>query len=104
MAQGIGAALLEAAVYDAEGQLQSGSFMDYAMPRAQHMAPFAVSLHAQPCTTNPLGVKGAGEAGSVGAAAAVINAVVDALSVYGIDHIEMPATPARVWQAIRAAK
>ena len=104
VAQGIGAALLEAAVYDAEGQLQSGSFMDYAMPRAQHMAPFAVSLHAQPCTTNPLGVKGAGEAGSVGAAAAVINAVVDALSVYGIDHIEMPATPARVWQAIRAAK
>ena len=104
VAQGIGAALLEAAVYDAGGQLQSGSFMDYAMPRAQHMAPFAVSLHAQPCTTNPLGVKGAGEAGSVGAAAAVINAVVDALAVYGIDHIEMPATPARVWQAIQAAK
>ena len=74
------------------------------MPRAQHMAPFAVSLHAHPCTTNPLGVKGAGEAGSVGAAAAVINAVVDALAVYGIDHIEMPATPARVWQAIQAAK
>ena len=104
VAQGIGAALLEAAVYDAEGQLQSGSFMDYAMPRAQHMAPFAVSLHAQPCTTNPLGVKGAGEAGCVGAAAAVINAVVDALAVYGIDHIEMPATPARVWRAIQAAK
>ena len=104
VAQGIGAALLEAAVYDAEGQLLSGSFMDYAMPRAQHMPPFSVSLHAQPCTTNPLGVKGAGEAGSVGAAAAVINAVVDALSVYGIDHIEMPATPARVWQAIQAAR
>ena len=104
VAQGIGAALLEAAVYDADGQLQSGSFMDYAMPRAQHMASFALSLHAQPCTTNPLGVKGAGEAGSVGAAAAVINAVVDALSLYGIDHIEMPATPARVWQAIQAAR
>lgn len=104
VAQGIGAALLEAAVYDAEGQLQSGSFMDYAMPRAQHMAPFALSLHGQPCITNPLGVKGAGEAGCVGAAAAVINAVVDALSVYGIDHIEMPATPARVWCAIQAAK
>ena len=101
VAQGIGAALLEAALYDAEGQLLSGSFMDYAMPRAQHMAPFAVSFHAHPCTTNPLGVKGAGEAGSVGAPAAVINAVVDALSVYGIDHIEMPATPARVWRAMQ---
>ena len=104
VAQGIGAALLEAAVYDAEGQLQSGSFMDYAMPRAHHMAPFTVSLHGLPCTTNPLGVKGAGEAGSVGAAAAVMNAVADALAVYGIDHIEMPATPARVWQAIAAAR
>ena len=104
--QGIGQALMESAVYDAEGQLLSGSLMDYCLPRAQH-APsygFGVSLHAQPCTTNSLGVKGAGEAGSVGAAAAVINAVVDALSVYGIDHIEMPATPARVWQAMQAPR
>ena len=104
VAQGIGQALLEHAVYDAGGQLLSGSLMDYGMPRARHIPPFAVSLHAHPCTTNPLGVKGAGEAGAVGSAAAVINAVVDALSGFGITHIEMPATPARVWRAIQAAR
>ena len=102
--QGIGQALLEHVVYDAEGQLLSGSMMDYGMPRAHHVPPFAVSLHPYPCTTNPLGVKGAGEAGAVGSAAAVINAVVDALSGLGITHIDMPATPARVWQAIQAAR
>ena len=102
--QGIGQALLEHAVYDAGGQLLSGSLMDYGMPRAHHIPPFAVSLHGRPCTTNPLGVKGAGEAGAVGSAAAVINAVVDALSGFGVTHIEMPATPARVWQAIQAAR
>jgi len=102
--QGIGQALLEHAVYDAQGQLQSGSLMDYGMPHAHDIPPIAVSLHATPCTTNALGVKGAGEAGAVGAAAAVINAVVDALSGLGITHIEMPATPARVWAAIQAAR
>ncbi len=102
--QGIGQALLEHAVYDAQGQLLSGSLMDYGMPHAHDIPPIAVSLHGTPCTSNPLGVKGAGEAGAVGAAAAVINAVVDALACFGITHIEMPATPARVWAAIQAAR
>ena len=102
--QGIGQALLEHAVYDAEGQLLTGSLMDYGMPHAHHIPPIAVSLHGTPCTTNPLGVKGAGEAAAVGSAAAVINAVVDALSGFGITHIEMPATPARVWAALKAAR
>ena len=102
--QGIGQALLEHAVYDAEGQLLSGSLMDYGMPHARDIPSIAVSLHGTPCTTNALGVKGAGEAGTVGAAGAVINAVVDALAGFGITHIEMPATPARVWAAIQAAQ
>ena len=102
--QGIGQALLENVVYDEDGQLLSGSFMDYAMPRALH-APFigAVS-HPVPAKTNPLGVKGCGEAGCAGALTSVMNAVADALSVYGIKHIDMPATPQKVWQAIQDAK
>jgi carbon-monoxide dehydrogenase large subunit len=100
--QGIGQALLEHAVYDRDsGQLLSGSFMDYAMPRAGDLPSFAFSTHNVPTTANPLGVKGAGEAGAVGAPPAVINAIVDALHRRsGIRHIDMPATPQRVWEAI----
>ena len=100
--QGIGQALLEHAVYDPDsGQLLSGSFMDYAMPRAGDVPAFAFSTHNVPSTSNPFGVKGAGEAGAVGAPPAVINAVVDALhSRVGVRHIDMPATPQRVWEML----
>ncbi len=101
--QGIGQTLLERTVYDEQGQLLSGSFMDYAMPRATNAPDFKVFSHPVPATTNPLGVKGCGEAGCAGSLTSIMNAVVDALSVYGIKHIDMPATPERVWQAIRAA-
>jgi aerobic carbon-monoxide dehydrogenase large subunit len=105
IAQGIGQALLEHAVYDPEsGQLLAGSFMDYAMPRAGDIPAFAVSTHNVPTKANPLGVKGAGEAGAVGAPPAVINAIVDALHRrVGVRHIDMPATPSRVWQTLSAA-
>ena len=100
--QGIGQALLEQTVYDREsGQLLSGSFMDYAMPHADDVPPFAFSTHNVPSTANPLGVKGAGEAGAVGAPPAVINALVDALHRRaGLRHVDMPATPARVWEML----
>ena len=101
--QGIGQALMEMTVYDADGQLLTGSYMDYAMPRASDAPNFTVASHPVPATTNPLGVKGCGEAGCAGALTSVMNAVVDALSEYGIRHIDMPATPHRVWQAIQAA-
>ena len=104
--QGVGQALREACVYDANGQLASGSFMDYAMPRADDLPMFTVDHSSQtPCTHNPLGVKGCGEAGAIGSPPAVINAVVDALNGGGIkvDHIDMPASPHRVWSAIQAA-
>jgi aerobic carbon-monoxide dehydrogenase large subunit len=92
--QGIGQALLEHAVYDKTGQLLSGSFMDYAMPRAGDLPPLDCGFHHVPCTTNPLGVKGAGEAGAVGAPAAVVNAVANAL---GVRHLDMPLTPEKIW-------
>jgi carbon-monoxide dehydrogenase large subunit len=95
--QGIGQALLEHAVYDESGQLLSGSFMDYAMPRAGDLPSFDCGFRHVPCTTNPLGVKGAGEAGAVGAPAAVVNAVANAL---GVRHIDMPLTPEKVWKAL----
>ncbi len=102
--QGIGQALFEHTVYDAEsGQLLSGSFMDYAMPRAGDIPTFAFSTHNVPSTANPLGVKGAGEAGAVGAPPAVVNAIVDALyRRAGVRHIDMPATPRRVWETLNA--
>ncbi|MBP2305476.1 molybdopterin-dependent oxidoreductase [Azospirillum melinis] len=105
LVQGIGQALYENCVYDEEsGQLVTGSYMDYCMPRADDVPSFTVRYHEdQPCTHNPLGVKGCGEAGTIGAAAAVINAVVDALSDYGITHMDMPATPEKVWRVIRDA-
>ncbi len=104
VAQGIGQALLEHTVYDADGQLLSGSFMDYAMPRADNLPFLDFKYTVIPCRTNPMGVKGAGEAGCIGAPPAVINAVVDALKPYGITHIDMPATPSAIWQAIRSAR
>jgi carbon-monoxide dehydrogenase large subunit len=104
VAQGIGQCLLEHVVYDEQGQLLSGSFMDYAMPRAYNTPDFDVLNHPVPATTNPLGVKGCGEAGCAGSLTSIMNAVVDALSVYGIKHIDMPATPARVWKAIQDAQ
>jgi len=102
--QGIGQALMERTLYDAAGQLLTGSYMDYALPRAGDAPNFAFGSHPAPATTNPLGVKGCGEAGCAGALPSVMNAVVDALSVYGIRHIDMPATPERVWAAIQEAK
>ncbi|MGO3932215.1 xanthine dehydrogenase family protein molybdopterin-binding subunit [Rhodopseudomonas pseudopalustris] len=101
--QGIGQALMERAVYDPDdGQLVTGTFMDYALPRAEDAAPIIFETHNVPCTTNPMGVKGAGEAGAIGSCPAVVNAIVDALwREYKIDHIDMPATPERVWMAIR---
>lgn len=105
IAQGIGQALLEHTVFDKEsGQLLSGSFMDYAMPRADNLPFVDFRYNEIPCKTNPLGVKGAGEAGAIGAPPAIINALVDALSVHGIDHIDMPATPSAIWQAIQAGR
>jgi len=102
--QGIGQTLLEQTVYDESGQLLTGSYMDYAMPKAHHVPDFVVQSHPVPATTNPLGVKGCGEAGCAGSLTSIMNAVVDALSEYGIKHIDMPATPHRVWQAIQDAK
>jgi carbon-monoxide dehydrogenase large subunit len=102
VAAGIGQALREGAVYDPEsGQPLTGSFMDYALPRAADLPPLDIAFHNTPCVTNPLGVKGAGEAGTVGAYPAVTNAVVDALSAFGVETFVGPATPARVWAAMR---
>jgi aerobic carbon-monoxide dehydrogenase large subunit len=102
--QGIGQALRERTVYDEHGQFLTGSYMDYAMPRAEDAPMFASGFHPVPATTNPLGAKGCGEAGCAGALPSVMNALVDALSEYGIRHIDMPATPERVWRAIEAAR
>jgi carbon-monoxide dehydrogenase large subunit len=101
--QGIGQALMEVAVYDGDGQLLTGSFMDYAMPRAEDVPPsFVVADHPVPAKTNPLGVKGCGEAGCAGALTSVTNAVMDALADRGIRHVDMPLTPFRIWRALRA--
>jgi aerobic carbon-monoxide dehydrogenase large subunit len=102
--QGIGQALLEHTVYDAAGQMLSGSYVDYAMPRARDAPMFRFASHPVPAKTNVLGVKGCGEAGCAGSLPAVMNAVIDALSACGVDHIDMPATPERVWRAIQTAR
>ncbi len=105
LAQGIGQALLEQAVYDGEsGQLLSGSFLDYCMPRADDLPAFELQRTEVPCTTNALGLKGCGEAGAMGAPPAVMSAVRDALAPLGVEDIAMPATPLRVWQAIEGAR
>jgi len=100
VAQGIGQALLEHAVYDAQGQLLSGSFMDYTMPRADNLSNISVGTENTLCTHNPLGAKGCGEVGAIGSPPAVINAVVNALSAYGVRHMNMPATAEKVWNII----
>jgi len=102
--QGLGQVLMEKAIYDADGQLVTGSFMDYAMPRAHDAPMINVLNHPVPTRSNPLGAKGCGEAGTSGGLPSVANAVIDALSEYGIRHLEMPMTPARIWQAIEEAK
>jgi carbon-monoxide dehydrogenase large subunit len=105
LAQGIGQALLEACVYDkATGQLLTASYNDYTMPRAADLPSFALSTHVTLCAHNPLGVKGCGEAGAIGAPAAISNAIVDALKGLGVRHVEMPATPEKLWRTIQQHK
>ena len=105
VAQGLGQALLERTAYDPQsGQLLSGSFMDYAVPRADDLPDIEVDLIEVPCGTNPLGVKGAGEAGAVGSPPAVMNALLNALAERGVVHLDMPATPERVWEALHQAR
>jgi carbon-monoxide dehydrogenase large subunit len=102
VAQGIGQALLENASYDANGQLVSGSFMDYTMPRADNVPSITVGTESTMCTHNPLGAKGCGEVGAIGSPPAVINAVVDALKEYGVRHIDMPASAEKIWGIIQS--
>ena len=105
IAQGVGQALLEQCYYEPEsGQMLCASFVDYAMPRADHFPNFATEISEVPSTTHPLGIRPGGEGGTTPALASVINAIVDALAGFGVTHIEMPATPERVWRAIRAAR
>ena len=104
VAQGIGQALLENAVYDSAGQLVSGSMMDYTMPRADNVPSISVGTEVTLCTHNPLGVKGCGEVGAIGSPPAVINAVVDALAEFGVRHLDMPASPQKIWSIIQAAR
>ncbi|MCE9580240.1 MAG: xanthine dehydrogenase family protein molybdopterin-binding subunit [Deltaproteobacteria bacterium] len=104
LAQGIGQALYEEAVYDSEGQLANDSYLTYTMPRAADLPMFKVGNHVTACTHNPLGVKGVGETGAIGVPPAVIGAVLDALAPLGVTDISMPATPEKVWRAIQAAK
>jgi carbon-monoxide dehydrogenase large subunit len=105
VAQGVGQAMLERTVFDREtGQLLTGSLTDYSLARAEDLPPIEFAYNVVPCRTNPLGVKGAGEAGAIGAPPALVNAVVDALAELGIEHLDMPLTPERVWRAIRGAE
>ena len=105
IAQGVGQILMEQVAYEKEsGQLLSGSFMDYAMPRADNFSAIDVASNDVPTQRNPLGVKGAGEAGTVGAMPSLMNAIMNALAPVGVKDIEMPATPERVWRAIADAK
>jgi carbon-monoxide dehydrogenase large subunit len=102
--QGIGQALMEHCAYDADGQVLAGSFMDYAMPRATDVPFFGLAFNEVPAPNTLLGVKGGGEGGTTAAPPAVINAIVDALSEFGVRHIDMPATPEKIWRAIREGK
>ena len=103
--QGLGQAVMEQVVYDPQsGQMLSGSFMDYAMPRADALPAISVTSNPVPTKRNPLGAKGAGEAGTVGALPAIVNAVMDALTPLGVKHIDMPTTSQRIWQAMHAAR
>jgi aerobic carbon-monoxide dehydrogenase large subunit len=105
IAQGVGQALWESCAYDpATGQLLSATLMDYAVPRADALPRFTTAISEVPSTSHPLGLRGGGEGGTTPALGAVVNAICDALAELGIEHIELPATPARVWQAIRDAR
>ncbi len=104
IAQGIAQALYERAVYDENGQLVTGTLMDYAVPAAHMLPPYETARTVTPSPVNPMGVKGAGEAGTIASAQAVMNAVIDALSPFGVKHMQMPATPENVWKAIHAAQ
>jgi aerobic carbon-monoxide dehydrogenase large subunit len=104
IAQGVGQALMESVVYDEDGQMLTGSYMDYGLPRASDLPGLGFESHPVPARTNPLGAKGCGEAGCAGSLPAVMNALVDASSEFGIGHIDMPATPLRIWQAIQEAR
>jgi aerobic carbon-monoxide dehydrogenase large subunit len=104
LVQGIGQALMENVVYNSDGQPITGSLMDYAVPRAADVPSFVTEHHPVAAATNPLGIKGCGEAGCAGALVAVPNAIIDALSDYGIRHLDMPVTPEKVWRAIHAAR
>ena len=105
IAQGIGQIMYEDCLYDSQsGQLLTGSFMDYCIPRATHLPMFDWGQTETTCQTNPLGVKGCGEAGAIASPPALINAIVDALSPLGVTNVDMPATSAKVWQAIQSAK
>ena len=103
IAQGIGQALLEGCVYDDSGQLITGSYMDYTMPRADDLPSYDVATESSECTHNSLGVKGVGEVGAIGSPPAVINAIIDALSELGVTDVPMPATSQAVWRAIQEA-
>jgi len=104
VAQGIGQALMEEVNYDSSGQPITGSFMDYALPRAEDVPAMGIGDHPSPAKTNPLGTKGCGEAGCAGSLCVIVNAVLDALSECGITEINMPLTPEKVWRAIRDAE
>jgi carbon-monoxide dehydrogenase large subunit len=104
IAQGIAQALYEEVVYDENGQLLSGSLMDYAVPKAAMMPFMELDSTVTPTPVNPLGVKGVGEAGTIGSTPAVVNAVIDALAPFGVKHIDMPLRPEKVWRAIQEAK
>ena len=102
--QGLGQALLEHCCYDPEsGQLLSATFMDYTMPRAVHFPPIRFQRNEVPCKTNPLGIKGAGEAGAIGAPPAIINAIVNALREHNVRHVDMPMTTGRMWELLQAS-
>ena len=104
IAQGIGQALLEGCVYDRQGQLLTGSYMDYCMPRADNLPSFKVDTNVTACTHNPLGVKGCGEAGAIGAPACIMSAILDALRPLGVASLDMPATAEKIWRAVERAK
>ena len=104
LAQGIAQALFEEAVYDDDGNLTTGTFVDYTLPSAADLPSFTTDRTETPSTSNPLGVKGVGEAGTIASTPAVVNAVVDALRPFGVNDIQMPATPERVWRAIHGGR
>jgi carbon-monoxide dehydrogenase large subunit len=104
VAQGIAQALFEEVVYTDDGTLQTGTLLDYSVPTANEMPPLTIDSTVTPSPTNELGVKGIGEAGTIASSAAVINAIVDALAPFGIKHVDMPASPDRLWKQIQEAK